>query len=44
MALSNIANSVHKGMRQGLELWRLKAKQERTQQMNQRFDELVDGI
>jgi len=26
MAFSNIATSVHKGMRQGFEIWRLKAK------------------
>jgi len=27
MALSNISNSVHKGMMQGLNIWRSKAKQ-----------------
>jgi hypothetical protein len=29
MAFSNLANSVHKGMKQGFEIWRLKAKDHR---------------
>ena len=44
MALSNIANSVHKGMKQGLEIWRIKAKQHRVIETNKRYDEIVDGI
>jgi hypothetical protein len=44
MALSNIANSVHKGMKQGLSLWRQKAKSFRKVENNQRYDEIVDGI
>jgi hypothetical protein len=44
MSFSNLTNSVYKGIKQGFDIWRTNVKREKVQELNYRYDELVDGI
>ena len=44
MALSALSTNIKKGMRQGLHIWRDRIKLYKREVMDQRYDQLAQGI
>jgi len=44
MSLNSFSNSVKKGMRQGLYLWRDHIRSQRRVQMDERYEQMIQGL